>query len=609
MIRARLRCDHVQGDAAMRAPFNAGSNRAARVVFVALAATSLWNMAPTPAFAQNAVVAESRPGALGPASALGQGRAALSAGDFAAAETAFRRALETAPANRQATLGLALTLDKLGRGAEAIPLFDDLVAARPEDPTAIFYRGVARYRIGALDDAITDFEAAIGRGAGFPVVRQRLGDAHYAKGDYRVAEAAYRSATSGDNPPPAAFRALGNALYAQDKFEAADAAFSEALEADPQDGRAALHRGWTRQKLGQDDAAFADINRAYEILGGVDADVAASRGDLHRRRGALQAAILDYQTALEVRPGHRRALYGAAAALLMDGRPAAAEAVLDELLDSLSDQTAVGAAAFRLRGEALLRIGEAQRAEADLSLALRLSPDVAVAHYNRGLARALIGDFAGALDDMRQAASLAPGDPEAAYGHLRAAIAAGLPAEAQDAAAAAEALAAERPAARPARAAALLAFGRPNEALSLLNQHLVDRPRDLRSLHLKIRTLFALNRPRDALDLSRRLIILEPRRALNHIFEAEARVALGQSAEAREALQRANALGAEPARIARLAGGAWLAAANAPSASDAPAALRQAADALDAAVSLSNKSPDALAMRAATLERIGRLEQ
>lgn len=541
---------------------------------------------------------------------LAQGRAALSAGDFATAERHFRQAVAGAPQSRQALLGLALSLDKLGRSEEAIALFDKLVEAQKDDPTAAFFRGVARYRLGELNGAISDFRAVLEKRSDISEVHLRLGDAYYAKGDIDSALNSYNQALTAPSPRMTAMRALGNALYAKKLFSDAERAYTEALRADPRDGRAALHRAWTRERLGRTEEASEDYDLAVEILGGVDPEVSVARGDLHRRRGELQNAIADYQRAAEIDPSNRAALRGAAAALLADGRPAAAKRILDQLIEQLGAEPTIGASALRLRGEALLRLGQAQAADADFSLALRLEPDVAVAHYNRALARARIDDLAGALDDMRQAASLAPGDPDAAYGHMRAAIAAGLRQEAAEATQAAEKLSETQKRARPARAAALLAFDRPREALILLNAHLAERPRDLRSLHLKIRTLLDLGRNSEALDLARRLIALQPRRAINHLFEAEAHIALKQPAKARLALQRANTLGAAPARIASLAGGAWLADADAGGGGEAtPAALQQAANALDAAVSLSNKSPATLAMRAAAREKLGEFEK
>lgn len=570
-----------------------------RALCVALLA--LWSLA-APILVAGGAAAQS-------GGALAEGRAALSAGDFAAAEGLFRQALTAAPDNRQATLGLALSLDKLGRSEEAIALFDTLVDAQRSDPTAAFFRGVARYRLGELDGAIEDFQGVLKRRSDISEVHLRLGDAFYAKGDYDSALASYNQALSAPSPSVTAIRALGNALYAKKRYEAADEAYTEALRANAGDGRAALHRAWTRERLGRTDEAKQDYDRAVEILGGVDPEVSVARGDLNRRLGEFQAAIADYQRAAEIDPSNRAALKGAAAALLADGRPAAAKRILDQLIEQLGAEPAVGASALRLRGEALLRLGQPQPAEADYTLALRLEPDVAVAHYNRALARARIEDVAGALDDMRRAAALAPGDPEAAYGHMRAAIAAGLREEAARATVAAEKLGADLARARPARAAALLAFGRPAEALTIVNNHLADQPRDLRGLHLKVRTLLSLGRNDDALDLARRLIALQPRRAVNHLFEAEARIALKQPGPARRALQRANALGAAPARIAQLAGDAWLADADKGNEETTPEALLQAADALDAAVTLSNRSPTALALRADAMEKLGHFDK
>lgn len=556
-----------------------------RLCALLVAAVALSAFGPSPAAAQSA------------SEALAQGRAALTSGDFAAAQSFFAAATRAEPENRQAQLGLAIAYDKVERFEEAIRIYDRLIEERPEDRTALFYRGVTRYKLGALDDAVADFRQAIAQGARFAVAHLRLGDAFYAQGGFANAIIAYERAVSAPDAPAAAFRALGNAHYALGAWRSAIDAYSDALRSDPRDGRAALHRGWAHERAGDVEAAAADFTRAIEVLGGVDPAVSVARGDLFRRFGYPRAAIADYQRAVELDPTDQGALYGAAAALLLDGRTASARTILDQLIEQLSPEDSRSAAALRLRADALLRLGEARAAEADLSLSLKLEPDHMAAHYNRGLARAAFGDLAGALDDMRSAGQLSPGDPEARYGHLRAAIAAGLQEETGATSAAAEIL----PNAGAARAASLLAFGRTEAALTEVNAHLAETGASRRALQVKMRALMRLARYEEAYAFARGLVGREPRRALYHVFEAEALIALGRADAARVALQRANALGASPARIARLAGGAWLA-------DETPAALQQAADALDAAVDLSNQSPEALALRAATRLRLGELD-
>lgn len=540
--------------------------------------------------------------------ALAAGRSALDAGDFSAALTAFDQAYRAAPNNRQAAIGLGVALDKLGRSSRAIAVFDRLIDRDAADSTARFYRGVARYRAGELNGAVEDYEEAIEAGAALSVVFLRLGDAHYAAGALKAALQAYVQATEADNPPAAAFRALGNARYALGEWRSADAAYSEALRGDPQDGRAAFYRAWTRERLGALTDALADYGRAIEIIGGLDPAVSTARADLLRRLGRYDEALADYQRAVELDPDHRPALHGAAAALLAEGRPGAAATLLDRFF-AVDGQAApqLSSDALRLRGVARLMLGAHRDAEADFSAALSVDPDRPTTLHNRAKARAAFGDLAGAVEDLRNAADRAPQDADIAYAHVLAAAAAGFAEEAAAAAVAAEDLSNQAPSALAARAEALLALGRPSAALSTVNQFLAANPRDIRALRTKIRILIALARIQEALQLSRRVIALAPRQAESHLLEAEARLVLKQPEAAREALNRANALGADPARIARLAGGSWLE--DAAAGGGQPTVLRQAADALTAAVTLSNQSPETLSLRAAAFEKMGDYEQ
>lgn len=542
---------------------------------------------------------------------LADGRRAVEDMRYADALTAFDAVLDLDDDHRQGVLGRALSLHRLGRARDAIEIYDGLVSADAADGVALFYRGLAYYYLGDFDRSRADFEAALQR-RNASLIHARLGDALYASGDPRGALAAYRAAmTAPGAKPPWILRAIGNAHFALGRFEDAVAAYSEALRGDPQDGWAALHRGWARERLGLPLAALQDYDLAIEMLGGSAPEPAVSRGDLLRANGEPAAAYADYLLALDVDPDHPPALYGAARALLDQGQIADAEGHLDRLVALVEDDRPQLAAALFQRARARIMGGDHRRAETDLSRTLTLRPRFAEAHFNRGVARLRLDDVAGALGDFREATRLRPGDASFHYGLAGAAIAAGFPDEAEAAFRAAEALAPDAPAARLFRASILIGLNMPGAAIGVIDAEIADAPHRRAvgpALGLQGVALVRIGRFDEALDVAAEMIASQPRNPTGFLIRADALIALGQADAARGALEQANQLGADPATVARLAGRVWLLEARRGGAITDAEALARAEQAFDAAVLFSAESPEALALRAVTLERLGDYE-
>lgn len=75
-----------------------------------------------------------------------------------------------------------------GEWAAAYQLFDEAVAADPNDAVAVYYRGLAQARRGEPAGAIPDFERALALDPGLPHVALDLGIANYDAGQYAAAQ-------------------------------------------------------------------------------------------------------------------------------------------------------------------------------------------------------------------------------------------------------------------------------------------------------------------------------------------------------------------------------------------------------------------------------------
>ena len=97
---------------------------------------------------------------------------ALEAKDIAAAEKAYRRALEYAPDHTDAYVNLGALLCEAGRCAEAVKLYDIAIRHCPQAPLLYFNRGIALEERNRYADALKSYERCI-------ELAPDLADAHY----------------------------------------------------------------------------------------------------------------------------------------------------------------------------------------------------------------------------------------------------------------------------------------------------------------------------------------------------------------------------------------------------------------------------------------------
>ncbi|MFO1214669.1 MAG: tetratricopeptide repeat protein [Burkholderiaceae bacterium] len=103
---------------------------------------------------------------------------ALEASDPAAAEAAYRQALELQPDHEAAYLNLGALLSEAGRYTELAALSDAAVQHCPASALAHFNRGVALDHLERLDEAARSYERSL-------ALDPSLADAHYNLGRLR----------------------------------------------------------------------------------------------------------------------------------------------------------------------------------------------------------------------------------------------------------------------------------------------------------------------------------------------------------------------------------------------------------------------------------------
>ena len=192
-----------------------------------------------------------------------RGRRAAGAGDWAAAEREFRRALAAAPESVPARINLAAALVARGAVEEARAELEAALRAQPGNATAHFNLGVLRVRAGDLAGAVEHLGAAAAAVPGDAETRRTLGEALLGLG--RPAEAlphleAAVVAAPADEPARVAevtaLARLGEERRALERLEAA-------LDVMPGEGR--IVHLLARLLAAASDTTLRDGARAVEL--------------------------------------------------------------------------------------------------------------------------------------------------------------------------------------------------------------------------------------------------------------------------------------------------------------------------------------------------------
>jgi tetratricopeptide (TPR) repeat protein len=221
--------------------------------------------------------------------------------DFSGAVDDYSLALTRDPSHFKALYNRAFCLDALGRRQEALRDYEAALAVEPRNPSAHHNRGVVLEKLGRLEDAVEAFDTAVDCGmppdaeyhhargtnarhrgdhatavAAFSAAlkldpRHRTARANraYARrkiGDFVGARRDYGKALA-DAPTAKLYNARAYCSAKLEKFDAAVADYTEALRLDPANAHALHNRGISYDRLGRDDEAARDLERALEIEG------------------------------------------------------------------------------------------------------------------------------------------------------------------------------------------------------------------------------------------------------------------------------------------------------------------------------------------------------
>ena len=335
---------------------------------------------------------------------------------------------------------LSRTLTEGGVPAALARLLSRADLDEPAQAHARVVRGTALRRLGALEEALREYDLAVGLGeagrapdlavgsgearrapdpAIGPGEARHAADLVAAPGESRrthdpaVGPGEASGAPEGPRPPgaPAApladlARAHRGRAYVRGELRDYQAAIDDldrALALEPDSPSAHSVRGEYHRALNHGDAALRDLDR------GIALDPAhhfawASRGALHLTRGDLPAARADLDRSLDLNPDYVWALVRRARVWRGLGDPVRRLADLDRAV-ALQPDWPWGRCE---RGDALRNAGRVEEALRDYDHVLALDPDYASAHASRGAALAALGRHEEAVTALDGALRLNP---------------------------------------------------------------------------------------------------------------------------------------------------------------------------------------------------------
>lgn len=326
------------------------------------------------------------------------------AGQFAAAEAAYRAALQADPTLADVWSSLGSVCQSQGKLAEALACYDAALRLRPAEARYHNNRANVLTQFGRPTDAIASYREAIRLRPDYALAYANLGNALAEQGQLDEAVATLHEAVRLRPDLPSAHNNLGFALLQQKRAAEAVGPLREAVRLDPRYADAFVNLGLVCQELGRLDEALGHFRQAVLVQPG-SARAHNSLGCLLSHLGRCDEAAAALQEALRLRPQYAEAVNNLGTVLSKLGRLADATECFRQ---ALAWKPGYAAAHLNL-GVVLWDRTRLDEAEEQFRQALAHQPDLTAAHGRLGHALADRGLMEEAERHYREAQRLGPG--------------------------------------------------------------------------------------------------------------------------------------------------------------------------------------------------------
>ena len=290
-----------------------------------------------------------------------------------------------------------------GRYSDAIGQFNILARLDTADCWIYFYRGIAKYNLGDIRGAQTDFDSSVKINPVFTngyhfraITLSRSGKYDEALGDLDTAMK-LRPGLVG------LYYSRGVTYFLAQQFDKAVEDFNRYIKKEPKDPSAYLNRGATYLFLSDTTKALSDYNVAIS-LDRFDPEGYIRRGRVHALQKNFDDAISDMNKAISLDTTNTFAYFNRALMYYDQNNYNAAMADLNRVLRDEPGN------ALTLYNRSLIsaQVGNFEDALADMDHVININPDNVLAYYNRASYFVQMGRWMDALDDYDKAIELYP---------------------------------------------------------------------------------------------------------------------------------------------------------------------------------------------------------
>lgn len=323
-----------------------------------------------------------------------RGRQALSDGKYALAIENFNVLSQLDTADYWTFFFRGIAKYNLGdlRGAKTD--FDRSVRLNPVFTNGYHYRGITESRFGNYDEALNDLQKAIDLRPGYEGLYFSRGVTYFLAQQFDKAIKDFDRYIRREPKDPSAYLNRGASyLFLGDTLKAVND-YNKAIKLDRFDPEGYVRRGRLYASQGEHDLAIEDMNKAIE-LDTTNTFAYFNRALMYYEQEKYQQAMTDLNRVLVDEPGNALTLYNRG---LISAQLGAYEDALDDM-DRVLNINPENVLAYFNRASIFIEMGQYQNALEDYDRAIELYPDFAKAYMNRSYVNNLMGRYKASKSD------------------------------------------------------------------------------------------------------------------------------------------------------------------------------------------------------------------